>query len=147
MFYGGFPPYVSVTERRKKAERYAAKLAKKGRAVRPVRIEGRTIASSFWGKAWCDNLESYSDYSNRMPRGRSYVRNGSVVDLQIEPGRVKAIVSGTEIYQIDIAIDPLDKRVWKALVGECTRRVASLIELLKGRFSDDVMQILPRPKT
>src|SRR5579862_1900229 len=137
MFYGGFPPYVSVAERRKRAERYAAKLAKKGRVVKPIKIEGRTIVSMFSGKAWCDNLETYSDYASRMPRGRSYVRNGSVVDLQIEPGRVKAIVSGTEIYEIDIAIDPLDKKVWKALVRECTGRIGSMIELLKGRFSDD----------
>ena len=104
MSYWGFRPYVSVARRRAKAAKEVAKLAKKGRTISPVKIDGRAIATTFWGKAWCDNLERYSDYSNRMPRGRSYVRNGSVVDLQIEPGRVKAIVSGTEIYQIDIAI-------------------------------------------
>jgi uncharacterized Zn finger protein len=146
MFYDGFRPYVSAAERRKRAARHAAKLAKKGRAVRPVRIEGRTIAHSFWGKAWCDNLESYSDYANRMPRGRTYARNGSIVDLQIEPGRVTAIVSGSEIYEVQIAIDRLDRRLWKALVRECTGRIGSLVELLQGRFSDDVMQILARPK-
>jgi uncharacterized Zn finger protein len=149
MFYGGFRPYVSVAERRKQAARYAAKLAKKGQVVRPIRLEGprRAIASSFWGRAWCDNLESYSDYENRLPRGRTYVRNGSVVDLQIGAGRVAAIVSGSEIYQVAIEIDPLDKKIWKALVRECTGRIGSMIELLKGRFSDDVMQILARPKT
>ncbi|MCA1664966.1 MAG: SWIM zinc finger family protein [Myxococcales bacterium] len=144
MFFGDFRPYVSAAERRKRAARHAAKLVKKGRAVRPIRIEGRTIAHSFWGKAWCDNLESYSDYANRMPRGRSYARNGSIVDLQIEPGRVAAIVSGSEIY--DIAIDRLDRRLWRSLVRECTGRIGSLVELLQGRFSDDVMRILARPK-
>jgi uncharacterized Zn finger protein len=147
MFYGDFRPYVSVAERRKRAARHARKLAKDGRAVRAVRIEGRTIAHSFWGKAWSDNLESYSDYANRMPRGRTYVRNGSIVDLQIAPGRVTAIVSGSEIYEIEIGIDRLDRRVWKALVRECTGRIGSMVELLQGRFSDEVMQILARPKT
>jgi uncharacterized Zn finger protein len=147
MFYGGFRPYVSAAERRKRVARHAAKLAKKGRAVRPVRIEGRTIAHSFWGKAWCDNLESYSDYANRMPRGRTYARNGSIVDLQIGPGRVTAIVSGSEIYEIEIEIDRLDRKLWKRIVSECTGRIGSMVELLQGRFSDEVMEILARPKT
>src|SRR2546430_4484769 len=105
MYGDEWRPYVPVAQRRKEAARVAKKLAKKGRPVCPVVIDGRTIASSFWGKAWCDNLESYSDYANRMPRGRTYVRNGSVVDLQIAPGRVSAIVSGTEVYHIDIEMD------------------------------------------
>src|SRR4051794_32944961 len=82
-----FRPYVPVAQRRAQAAREVAKRRKKGQAVSPVVIEGRTIASTFWGKAWCDNLESYSDYENRLPRGRTYVRNGSVVDLQIKPGQ------------------------------------------------------------
>jgi len=147
MFYGGFRPYVSAAEKRKRAARHAAKLRKQGRVVRPVRIEGRTIAHSFWGKAWCDNLESYSDYANRMPRGRTYSRNGSIVDLSIEPGRVTAIVSGSEIYEVEIGIDRLDRKQWKALVRECTGRIGSMVELLQGKFSDEVMQTLARPKT
>ena len=83
----GWRPYVSVAERRRKAEREMQKLKKKGRLVVPVVIEGRTIAKTFWGKAWCDNLERYSDFENRLPRGRTYVRNGSVVDLANRAGR------------------------------------------------------------
>jgi uncharacterized Zn finger protein len=146
MFYD-WRPYVSVAERRKLAAAHARKLAKKGRTVRPVEIEGRTIAATFWGKAWCDNLESYSDFANRMPRGRTYVRNGSVVDLQMAAGRITAIVSGSEIYDVEIEIDPLDKKLWKRLVRESAGRIGSMIELLRGRFSQDVMQILARPKT
>ena len=84
-----------------------AKLQKKGQTITPVQIEGRTIASTFWGKAWCDNLESYMDYANRLPRGRTYVRNGSVVDLQIAPGKITAMVSGSELYQVTIDIEKL----------------------------------------
>ena len=102
-----FRPYVPVAKRRANAAREMAKLAKKGHAVSPVHIKGRQIAATFWGKAWCEHLESYSDFSNRLPRGRTYVRNGSVVDLQIKPGRVTARVSGSELYDIDIKIKPL----------------------------------------
>ena len=83
-----------------------AKLKKKGKPIQPVEIEGRTIARSFWGKGWCDHLESFSDFANRLPRGRRYVRNGSVCHLEIRPGHVEAIVSGSEIYRVTIDVTP-----------------------------------------
>src|SRR6266487_3335324 len=100
MYYERWKPYVPVAKRRAQAAREAAKRAKKGQTVAPVVIDGRTIARTFWGKAWCDNLERYSDYSNRLPRGRTYVRNGSVVDLQIVAGQVDAMVSGSTMYDV-----------------------------------------------
>jgi uncharacterized Zn finger protein len=147
MEYGDWRPYVSVAERRKRATAHARKLANKGRVVRPVAIDGRTIANTFWGKAWCDNLESYSDFASRMPRGRTYVRNGSVVDLQVTAGRVSAIVSGSEVYEIAVEIEPLERKLWRALRRECAGQIGSMVALLQGKFSQDVMQILARPKT
>ncbi|MGB9104599.1 MAG: hypothetical protein WCC59_07575, partial [Terriglobales bacterium] len=88
----GWRPYVSVAERRRQAAGKMEKLRKKGHSVSPVIIEGRVIAKTFWGKACCENLERYSDFANRLPRGRTYVRNGSVIDLQIAPGEIKALV-------------------------------------------------------
>jgi uncharacterized Zn finger protein len=143
----GFRPYVSVAERRRKAEREMAKLAKKGRVIKPVRPEGRTIARTFWGKAWCDNLESYMDYANRLPRGRTYVRNGSVVHLDIHPGEIEATVSGSQLYQVKIRIAAAAKARWKKLCHECAGGIGSLVELLQGRFSDHVMGILTRKDT
>ena len=138
-------PYVPVAERRAKAARELAKLAKKGgRAASPVVINGRQIASTFWGKAWCDNLEAYSDYENRLPRGRTYVRNGSVVDLQISKGNVTARVSGSELYRIEIKIKPLAPSLWKSIQTECAGKIDSLIELLQGKLSSAVMQIVTR---
>src|ERR1039458_912444 len=99
--YYGWAPYVSVAERRRQAAREMAKLRKKGHPVSPVVLEGRTIVKSFWGKAWCENLERYSDYANRLPRGRTYVRNGSVIDLQISAGAIRALVSGSDIYEVE----------------------------------------------
>jgi uncharacterized Zn finger protein len=145
--YYGFRPYVSVAERRRKAAKEMAKLAKKGKAIRPVQIEGRTIARTFWGKAWCDNLESYMDYANRLPRGRTYVRNGSVVHLDIRAGEIEATVSGSELYQVKIGITPAAKAKWKRLCHECSGAIGSLVELLRGRFSDHVMGIITRKET
>jgi uncharacterized Zn finger protein len=145
MSYGwGWRPYVSVASRRAKGQRYAASLAKKGRKLLPVTIDGRTIARTFWGKAWCDNLESYSDFENRLPRGRTYARNGSVIDLQIKRGKVTAIVSGSEIYEVKIDIAPLEKSDWKTIKQDCSQAIDSLIDLLQGRFSKGVMERLTR---
>ena len=137
-------PYVSVAKRQAKAKRHATKLAKKGRRILPVEITGRKIATTFWGTAWCDNLESYSDYENRLPRGRTYVRNGSVVDLQIKRGCVTAIVSGSEIYELKIDVSPVNKACWKNIKLDCSRSIDSLIDLLQGRFSKGVMERLTR---
>src|SRR2546429_3910365 len=130
-----YRPYVPVATRRQHAAREMAKLAKKGHAVSPIVIQGRTIARTFWGKAWCDNLERYSDYANRLPRGRTYVRNGSVLDLQIGKGEVKALVSGSELYQIKIAIAPVKARRWKTICRDCAGAIDSLVELLRGRLA------------
>ena len=109
-FWGEWPRYVPVAERRAKARREMDKLRKKGQDIQPVTLDGRTIARSFWGKGWCDHLESFSDYANRLPRGRTYVRNGSVCHLDIRPGRVEAIVSGSELYHVTIRITELKPR-------------------------------------
>lgn len=139
---GGWARYVPVAERRRKAERKLAALKKKGRVCLPVAIEGRIIARTFWGKNWCDNLESYSDYENRLPRGRTYVRNGSVIDLQIGPKKIGALVSGSSIYEVDISIEPLDAQRWRAVRDECAGKVASLVELLQGKLSGAVMAVV-----
>jgi uncharacterized Zn finger protein len=127
---------------------YAAKLAKKEkRTLAPVEIAGRLIAVSFWGKAWCENLESYSDFANRLPRGRTYVREGSLIDLQIQRGKVKAIVSGSAVYKVTIDIKTLAASHWARIKRDCSRRVDSLIDLLQGRFDQGVMARLTERDT
>jgi uncharacterized Zn finger protein len=138
--YYGFRPYVPVAKRRAIAARELEKLRKKGRKILPVVLEGRSIARTFWGKAWCENLERYSDFENRLPRGRTYVRNGSVVDLQIECGQVRATVSGSELYTVRIDIDTIPKARWEAICRDCLGSVTSLVELLQGKISKNVME-------
>jgi uncharacterized Zn finger protein len=119
-------------------------MKKAGQDVSPVEIEGRKITTTFWGDAWCKNLEAYSDYSNRLPRGRTYVRNGSVLDLQIEAGHVRALVSGTDLYTVDIKIKPLPKQKWTEIKGKSAGQIGSLVELLQGSLSKNVMEIVTR---
>ncbi len=143
----GWRPYVPVAKRRANAARELAKLGKKtGQQADPVVLKGRNIAASFWGKAWCDNLEAYSDFENRLPRGRTYVRNGSVVDLQIAKGTVTARVSGSDLYRVEVTIRPLASKLWAAIQKECAGKIDSLLELLQGRLSAGVMQVVTRPK-
>ncbi len=143
----GFRPYVSVAQRRAKAARHLKSMSKRGHVAEPITIAGSKITTTFWGKAWCDHLESFSDYENRLPRGRSYVRNGSVVDLKIKPGQITAIVSGSDLYSIKINIDPLKPQNWKDVQSRCAGRIGSLVELLQGKLSNDVMQVVTDRKS
>lgn len=138
----GWKPYVSVAERRRKAAKKLASLQKKGLDVQPVSIAGNKIAKTFWGVAWCDHLESFSDYSNRLPRGRTYVRNGSVCHLAIAQGSIDARVSGSELYTVKIQITKLPAAKWKVIKQQSAGKIGSLLELLQGKLSDQVMRIV-----
>lgn len=139
MSYFEWHPYVPVAEKRRQAQRTLAKLRKQGQPVAPVTIEGRTIAKTFWGKSWCANLERYSDYATRIPRGRTYVRNGSVLDLQIAKGEIVARVAGSSLYKIKITIAPVKAAHWKAICRDCAGAIDSLVELLQGRLAKGIM--------
>ena len=142
MSYDGWAPYVPVAKRRANAAREIKKLRKKGMVIEPIEIQGRKIARTFWGEAWCSHLEKFSDYANRLPRGRTYVRNGSVCHLAISKGKVEAIVSGSSLYKINIDIAPLPTKKWKSVSKQCAGQIGSMLELLQGRFSDNVMAIV-----
>jgi uncharacterized Zn finger protein len=143
----GWAPYVSVAERRRKAEKAAAKAAKGGTALSPINPSRGALTKTFWGRAWCDNLERYSDYANRLPRGRTYVRNGSVIDLQVGAGKVDARVMGSSLYKVTISVTAVPPALWQAISTECATSIASLVELLQGRLSKAVMERICRPGT
>jgi uncharacterized Zn finger protein len=134
-----WPAYVTVAEQRQRAAKELARFRKRGREVAPVVVEGRKIARSFWGQSWCENLERYSDFASRLPRGRSYVSNGLVIDLQIAKGKIAAIVSGSELYEVEITIAPVVAKRWRAICSDCSGSIGSLVELLQGRLAKDVM--------
>ncbi len=101
------------------------------------------MASTWWGKAWNQNLEKYADYENRIGRGRSYVRHGSVLDLQIESKQIKAQVagSGSSIYTVDIRIKEIKKATWMKIRKKCEGQLNSLQKLLAGKFPKDLQEI------
>jgi uncharacterized Zn finger protein len=142
MNWYSWKPYIPVAVRHARALSKMEKLRKKGLCIRPVKIEGRQIARSFWGQAWCDHLEKFSDYENRLPRGRAYIRNGSVCHLEISEGVVKAMVSGSEIYNVNIEIKKLPDRKWAQVKKRCAGQIGSLLELLQGRLSKGVMTVV-----
>ena len=140
--YGSWKPYVPVAARRAKAAQQAKKLIKAGQASQPVSLKGRSIAISFWGKGWCTHLEAFSDFANRLPRGRSYVRNGSVCHLVIHAGRIEALVSGSSLYRVNVDIQSLSPAAWTTIKRKCSGEIGSLLELLQGRLSDQVMRVV-----
>lgn len=139
----GYPRYVSVAEKKEKAEKQLAKLKKKNSNLNPIIIQGNKIAKTWWGMAWNKNLESYADYSNRIGRGRSYVKNGFVLDLQIEKGTVKALVagSGSKPYAVTVMIEPLETKKWDSIVKACGNKIGSIEELTAGKFPKELAEI------
>jgi len=142
MSWWGFDRKPTVQEQRRNAARESQRLTKRGEKLSPVVLEGRTIASSVWGKAWCDNLESYRDFEYRLPRGRSYVRHRAVIDLKVSAGQIEGLVCGSEVYSVQVAIKPLAQAHWSRIRTQCAGQVGSLIELLEGRLSESVMRII-----
>ncbi|MCA9225120.1 MAG: SWIM zinc finger family protein [Planctomycetales bacterium] len=141
--YDGWAPYVPVAQRKSQAVALAKKHAQGlGREPLPVTVSGNKIAKTFWGKAWCDHMEGLRDFSNRLPRGRTYARNGSVVDLEIRSGEIEAIVAGSSPYRVVVSISTLAKKRWGQLRAECSQSVESMLDLLAGRFADGVMRQL-----
>ncbi|ACL04720.1 zinc finger SWIM domain protein [Desulfatibacillum aliphaticivorans] len=135
-------PYVPVAQRREEAQEKIRAMKKQGKKVQPIEITGRSIAYSFWGKAWCDHIQSFSDYSNRLPRGRSYVKNGAVVHLEIRKGEIFAKVAGTRLYTVLISIKTLPPKKWKEVKKRCSGQIGSMIELLQGKMSENVMTVV-----
>lgn len=143
MSYWGFPECETVAEKKAKAAKKLKQLKKKKPGIAPVVIEGTALARTWWGKAWNKNLERYADYSNRIGRGKSYVRHGAVLDLKIKGGQVTAIVQGTRAkpYEVVIRITPVKKANWNQIRKQCQGELRSLPDLLAGKFPKELGEI------
>jgi len=144
---GRFPRYVSVRERRAAALRASGQLEKRGHKLEPIVLEGAKIAHSFWGKAWCKNLEAYGDFANRLPRGRSYLRHGAVIDLRIAKGHAFAKVKGTRLYDVTVEIEPLSKRRLEGLTALCQGQIDSMVALLRGDLPEALVAAMVEPES
>ena len=143
MGYRGYPRYVSVAEKKAKAAKKLKQLKKKMPGIKPIAIEGNSLARTWWGKSWNKNLERYADYTNRIGRGRSYVRHGAVLDLKIESGQVTALVQGStsKPYEVVISIKGINQANWKEIKKQCEGQLKSLQDLLAGKFPKALAEI------
>ena len=147
-YWNSFRPYIPVYERKARAYLKMAKRLGKGVAAQPIKaFRGNKMAKTFWGMAWSKNLESYSDYQNRLPRGRTYARNGSILHLDIGPGKVSAFVAGSDLYEVKIVIEPLADQAWQTFKQRCAGRIDTLLALLRGRLTNSVIQEITHRKT
>jgi len=139
----GYFEYVPVAKKKADAVKLLEKLRKKNPAISPVIIEGKKIANSWWAVAWNKNLESYADYSSRIGRGRSYVKNGMVLDLQICEGKITGLVKGSSSrpYKIVITIDSLSDEKWKKIIEKCSHKINNIEELINGKFPKEFEEI------
>ena len=148
-YYYRFPKYVTVAEKQAKAEKKLKQLRKKNPDIQPVTIAGRAIALTWWGKEWNNNLERYADYSNRIGRGRSYVRHGAVLDLKVKPGKIEALVQGGESrpYEVNISIDGISPKTWAEIKKQCRGQMDSLQKLIAGKFPKAMKELFIRKGT
>ncbi len=131
-------------QKQARTEREIAKRRKRGEAFEQLTVESKrgAVAGTFWGNAWCQNLEAYSDYESRLPRGRTYLRGGNVYDLGIEPGEIFAYVTGSEIYEVLIRIDPVSVAQWERVKEACAGKIGTLLDLLGGKLGPSVMEVM-----
>lgn len=140
--------YEEAQERKERLQREIAKRQKRGEKFEalPAPAGQKKLSTTFWGQAWCRNLESYQVYESRLPRGRSYLRQGNVYNLEIEPGKLSAVVAGSELYDTSITIKPLPKEQWQQIVESSAGQVGSMLDLLAGKLGDGLMKVLTDPE-
>ena len=136
--------YESVHEKRERMERELKKRSARGEVLEPLEIPAgkRKIAHTFWGKSWCEHIESYRDYENRLPRARSYLRQGSVFNLTVEPEKIRAKVAGSTLYDVEITIKPVAQEDWVGIQRACAGQVGSLLDLLSGQLGSGLMEVI-----
>lgn len=141
MSWFSYGEYVPVSEKKEKAAKQIEKLRKKDPNLSPVIVEGRKITNTWWGNSWCKNLESYADYGNRIGRGRSYAKNGFVIDLKIDEGMIVGKVMGSRTYTSKIKIDVLSESNKENIINAVGRRIDSVADLVEGKFPKDFEEL------
>lgn len=145
-YYYGFPKYIPVGEKRVKAAKKLKQLRKKNQDINPVILDGSKLTHTWWGKAWNKNLEAYADYSNRIGRGKTYVRHGAVLDLKMYAGKITALVQGnrSKPYSLEIKIKPIPNEKWSKIKKACQGKLISMAKLLDGKFPEELQGIFTR---
>lgn len=101
-----------------------------------------TFGQTWWGEKWLAAL-SRIDFSNRLPRGRTYARNGSVKDISFRHNRIHARVKGTRPspYQINIVIPELKPAQKEFLIKEILKNPLILSGLLNKELPKELHRL------
>ncbi|QHT66126.1 helicase SNF2 [Rhodocytophaga rosea] len=103
------------------------------------------FGNTWWGKQWL-NAFSNIDFSNRLPRGRSYARNGSVKSMEIDKQIIAAKVQGSQRtpYKIKISVKQFSAADKKTILEAITRNPAFLAKLLSRELPNELKDELSR---
>lgn len=140
-------PRLRVADLARLAQQRRENLLQEGRQLHPVQGSSRNLASHFWGRAWMKHLALCEAGGLCLAPGRTLLRHGCVLDLQLAPGRVEALVSAQELVEVQIDIAPLEDERLEALKEACSGRIDSLVSLLEGCTDEAVLQRLCDPET
>lgn len=102
----------------------------------------RPFGLTWWGKAWVDALEHRARLDpNRLGRGRSYARRGSVLDLRVDPGVVSATVQGSRVtpYEVTVRIRAFSGDEWDAVLDVVSAQIGRVAALLDGELPPEVV--------
>jgi uncharacterized Zn finger protein len=140
--------YEEARERKAELESEIKRRRARGEVFESLEVPqgSRKLTKSFWGKAWNEQLELHQEYEFRLPRGRSYLRQGNVYNLTIEPGLISATVAGASLYDVVVRITPLEQETWDGIKQDCLGQVASLLDLLAGKLGDGVLRAIIDPE-
>ena len=135
--------YDEGEEAKQNVQRQLEKRQAKGEELKQVIApKGKKLASEFWGQAWQRHLEGLADYETRLPRGRSYLRQGNIYNLEIATGRVTAEVAGEHLYEVSIHFTPLTSEKWESIKQACAGQIGSMLDLLGGKIGEGIMRVI-----
>jgi uncharacterized Zn finger protein len=100
------------------------------------------FASSWWAQRWIRVLEKFG-WSARLNRGRSYARSGNVLEIDVQPGLVRAKVQGSrkQPYRVEIGLKPISRGDWNKVFALLRRKAIYAARLLSGEMPRDIEEI------
>ncbi len=123
-----------------------AELQAAGEELHPVVSRSRALVSHFWGKAWMRHLAACEAGGLCLAPGRTLLRHGCVLDVQLAPGLIRARVSTQRLEEVELHLAPLDEERQAELVQLCQGRIDSLVSLMEGRVDETVLAPLCDPQ-
>ena len=99
----------------------------------------KNYGTTWWGKEWLQIFEKI-DYSNRLPRGKTYANNGLVYNLAIVGNAITALVEGSmyQPYQVIIKVPTFSAVSQSKLLKLVTSNPLFLAKLLNREIPPEL---------